>query len=102
MLLLPLKPCVRYNILEALAHWLDSDTQQVTFAPNNPLQWVVPKPTFKSYSCHNDLLRLHALRTSMAETLLKPLSHQAALEEGALDDAQEYHAILLEFEKKGS
>jgi BRO1-like domain len=101
MLLLPLKPCVRYDLMEALSKWLDSDTQQVTFAPNNPLQWVVPKPTFSSLACRNELMRLQSLRNSMGETLLKPLSHRAALEENALDDAQEYHAVLLEFEKKG-
>ena len=46
-------------------------------------------------------MRLQALRNCLSDCLLKPNSHKSAMEEGALEDAHEYHAILLEFEKRG-
>ena len=100
MLILPLKPAVRYDLQSALARWLDSD-HHIAFEPKNPLQFILPKPEFSSAACRNELLRVQALRNSLSDSFLKPNSHKAALEEGALEDSHEYHAILLEFEKQG-
>lgn len=101
MLILPLKPAVRADVQNSLGQWLDSDDQQVSFDPSNPLQFVMPKPAFGSQDCQADLLRLQSLRNCLSDTLLKPGSHKAALEEGAMADCLEYHAALLEFEKRG-
>lgn len=68
--------------------------------PSMP-QFKVPKPTFGSASCHSDLLRLQALRNCVCEAISKDQSHAAALDENGLDDCYEYHAALLEFEKRG-
>lgn len=51
--------------------------------------------------CRQDLVRLASLRNCLSEALLKSLSHAAALKEGALEDSHEYHAALLEFERRG-
>jgi len=101
MLLLPLKPSVRYDLAAALAKWLDCDEQQVSFQPTHPLQFVVPKPDFRAAACRNELVRLQSLRNDVTECFLKAHSHKHALEERALEDAMEYHAVLLEFEKRG-
>lgn len=99
MLLLPLKPSVRYDLAAALAKWLDCDEQQVSFQPTHPLQLIVPKPEFRSAACRNELLRLQSLRNDVTDCFLKAYSHKHALEERALEDAAEYHAVLLEFER---
>jgi hypothetical protein len=101
MLVLPLKAAVRFDLHAALATWLDDSEQQVSFQPTNPLEFVVPKPDFDSAACHTDLVRLQSLRHCLSDALLKPASHQSALEENALADCHEYHAALLEFEKRG-
>ena len=100
MLFLPLKPAVDFNIQKALSDWLDGD-QQVSFQPTNPLQIVLPKPDYVSAKCREELLRIQALRTCLSNSLLKPNSLRAALEDNALEDCYEYHAVLLEFEKQG-
>jgi hypothetical protein len=101
MLVLPLKPAVRFDLQNALALWLDNSDQQVTFEPANPLQFVVPKPEFSAFFCRDDLVRLQSLRNCVADALLKSGSHKSALEENALADCHEYHAALLQFEKQG-
>lgn len=101
MLVLPLKPCSRYDLSLALAEWLDNPDMQVSFQPSNALQFVLPKPPFSSMDCRDDLTRLQSLRNSLSDVFLKSTSHKHALEENALEDAQEYHACLLEFEKRG-
>ena len=101
MLILPLKPAVRADVQNTLGTWLDSDDQQTSFESSNPLQFVVPKPEFGSAACRNDLVRLQSLRNCLSDTFLKAQSHKAALEENALPEAYEYHAALLEFEKRG-
>lgn len=103
MLILPLKPAVRYELSTALAKWLDDGSQQVsyTFTPANPLQFILPKPDFGSQACRSDLMRLQSLRNCLSDCLLKPGSHKAALDDNALDDGREYHAALLEFERRG-
>ena len=101
MLVLPLKSCVRYDLATALATWLDDDAAQVGFVPTNPLQFIVPKPDFTSIACRNDLMRLQSLRNCLCDIFLKSQSHKHALEENGLNDCYEYHAALLEFEKRG-
>mmetsp|Transcript_14904 Transcript_14904/g.32485 ORF Transcript_14904/g.32485 Transcript_14904/m.32485 type:complete len:391 (-) Transcript_14904:396-1568(-) len=102
VLVIPLKAAVRFDLTTTLGEWLDNEEQQVSFQPTNPLQMVLPKPDFKSYECRDDLVRLASLRNCLTDVLLKSESHSAALEEGnALEDAMEYHATLLEFEKRG-
>jgi hypothetical protein len=100
MLILPLKPAVRYDIFNALAKWLDSD-HHISFELKNPLQFILPKPEFCSVACRDELMRLQGLRNSLSDTLLKASSHKSAMEEGAFEDLHEYHAVLLEFEKRG-
>ncbi|KAL7555451.1 hypothetical protein ACA910_020180 [Epithemia clementina (nom. ined.)] len=101
VLVIPLKAAVRFDMAKALGEWLDNDEQQVSFQPSNPLQLVTPKPDFKSVACRDDLIRFSSLRNCLSDALLKAESHAAALKEGALDDAHEYHAALLEFERRG-
>ena len=109
MLILPLKPAVRAELQNTLGTWLDSDEQQASFDvmtssfSNNsdPLPFVMPKPDFSSAACRKDLMRLQSLRNCLSDTFLKAQSHKAALEESAMTDAYEYHAALLEFEKRG-
>jgi hypothetical protein len=107
MLILPLKPAVRADVQNTLATWLDSEDQQVSFAtPSSssaadPLPFVLPKPAFTSAQCKDDLIRLQSLRNCLSDSLLKADSHKAALEENALQDLYEYHAAVLEFEKRG-
>jgi hypothetical protein len=101
MLILPLKPCVRYDLATALATWLDDAEFQVAFVPTNPLQLVVPKPEFTSSQCRDDLTRLQSYRNSLCDVLLKQHSHKHALDERALEDCHEYHAIVLSFERQG-
>lgn len=103
-----LKVPPRNDLVQPLANWLDSDEHQVGFEHHNnvtddddddPLQWVVPKPDFSSVECRSELLRLAALRNDLSENLQE--SHKTALSKNALEDCQEYHATLLEFEKRG-
>jgi hypothetical protein len=101
MLVLPLKPSVRYDLATALASWLDDSEAQVAFVPTNPLQLVVPKPEFSSAACGAELTRLQSLRNCLCDVLLKPQSHKHAIEERGIEDCFEYHAVLLEFEKRG-
>lgn len=105
LLFMPLKVPPRNDLVQPLASWLDGD-DQVGFqnssfggASDNQLQWVVPKPTFNSVDCRSELLRLAALRNCLSENLQD--SHKSALEQNCLTDSQEYHATLLEFEKRG-
>ena len=105
LLYLPLKPPVRYDLVQPLADWLDDDTTQSGFGggssnvANDSVQWVVPKPTFCSVECRTELLRIAALRNCLAEHLQD--SHHSALDHEMLRDCQDYHATLLEFEKRG-
>lgn len=102
MLILPLKVPKYYNLQTSLATWLDSDQEvsfQTTSGDEPPM--VFPKPSFNSQQCRAELLRIEALRKSLSDSILKPDSHKAALEEQALDDSCEYHAALLEFESRG-
>jgi hypothetical protein len=104
-LLMPLKVPPRYDLFEPLARWLDGDFQVEFGGMDNSedgdqdLQWVVPKPDFTSIDCRSDLKRLAALRNCLSDALQD--SHKAALEENALRDCYEYHATLLEFQKRG-
>jgi hypothetical protein len=98
LLVIPLKVPPRNDLVQSLAQWLDGDLQ-VGFNVTNPLQFVVPKPEFSSVACRSDLLRLAALRNCLSEALLD--SHKSALKDNALSDCWEYHATLLEFEKRG-
>lgn len=104
-LFLPLKIPVRHDLVQPLAEWLDLDEQVSTFDHDdddddeNRVAWIVPKPSFKSYECRDELLRLAALRNSLSENLQD--SHQMCLESRSLEDLMEYHATVLEFEKRG-
>ena len=99
MLILPLKAPVYFDLQHSLGTWLDSD-QEVSFQTTNGDEppMVFPKPYFKSHQCRAELLRIQALRKCLSDSILKPDSHKAALEEQALEDSCEYHAALLEFE----
>lgn len=99
--ILPLKAPVRHNLVQPLSAWLDSEDQGVSYGNNddNDLTWVVPKPEFWSTDCREEILRLAALRNDLSENLQD--SHKSSLESRALEDCQEYHATLLEFEKRG-
>lgn len=110
ILYLPFKVPVRYDLVQPLANWLDDDESQVTFDNKRGSSYsqnddaapamVVPKPTYNSVQCRSELLRIAALRNCMSEALQD--SHKSALEEHKmLRDCQDYHATLLEFEKRG-
>ncbi|CAB9526189.1 Rhophilin, Rho GTPase binding protein (Partial), partial [Seminavis robusta] len=99
----PLKSPVYYDLQTSLGNWLDSD-QEVSFQSSgngDDPPMVLPKPPFTSQQCRTELLRLHSLRKCLSNSILKPHSHKAALEENALEDSMEYHAALLEFEQRG-
>ena len=99
-LVIPLKVPPRFDVIAPLSRWLDDGTQQVGFQVANPLQLVVPKPDFKSYQCQKELKRLAALRNCLSESLMD--SHMSAIQDdNALTDCYEFHATLLEFEKRG-
>lgn len=116
ILYLPFKIPVRYDLVQPLANWLDDDESQVAFGQgsNNTNSgrgsysdaidaapaMVMPKPNYGSVRCRSELLRIAALRNCLSEALMD--SHQSALEEHQmLRDCQDYHATLLEFEKRG-
>jgi hypothetical protein len=99
LLFMSLKIPPRNDLVQPLANWLDGSEQVGFQNVTNPLQWVVPKPDFSSIECRSELLRLAALRNCLSENLQD--SHKAALQAKALEDCQEYHATLLEFEKIG-
>jgi BRO1-like domain len=111
MLILPLKVGVRYDLSAALARWLDNGTTSFAAGTSscnhtmmNPLQFILPKPDFTSGQCRMELLRLQGLRNCLTDALLKPDAHTSALMDSsnnALTDCYEYHAVLLEFEKRG-
>eukprot|EP00980_Cylindrotheca_fusiformis_P022956 scaffold9948_cov129-Cylindrotheca_fusiformis.AAC.24 len=98
---LPLKVPVRHDLVKPLSAWLDSDEQGVSYGNDDDenLTWVVPKPAFRSTDCREEILRIAALRNDLSENLKD--SHKSSLESKSLEDCQEYHATLLEFEKQG-
>ncbi len=106
LLYLPFKIPVRYDLVQPLADWLDDDESQTAFggssasSDDSPPSFMLPKPTYNSVQCRSELLRVAALRNCISEALMD--SHQSALEEHQmLRDCQDYHATLLEFEKRG-
>eukprot|EP00536_Pseudo-nitzschia_multiseries_P000787 jgi/Psemu1/179511/e_gw1.9.179.1 len=112
LLYLPFKVPVRYDLTQPLANWLDDCESQVAFhSPSGgsnsssleadaPPPMVLPKPPYDSARCRSELLRIAALRNCISECLKD--SHRSALEEHEmLRDCQDYHATLLEFEKRG-
>ena len=107
ILYLPLKVPVRFDLVQPLANWLDNDESQIGFHyrdggngnGDDAPAMVIPKPTFNSVQCRSELLRIAALRNCMSEYLQD--LHKSALEDGMLRDCQDYHATLLEFEKRG-
>lgn len=103
MLILPLKPGVSYDLGNALGRWLDNgnDISELIHQPMNPLQFILPKPTYRSIDVRSELLLLQSLRTTITNHILKPNSHKSCLNDNILNDCYEYHAILLEFEKQG-
>jgi len=109
MLVLPLKGGNRTDIHNQLATWLDNDDSHQSFSnngnnsikPTNPLQFVTPKPAFNSTQCRKDLVRLSAVRNCLVDAVTKSNSHKNAMRDNALRDLHEYHAILLEYEKRG-
>uniref|UniRef100_A0A7S4AU68 BRO1 domain-containing protein n=1 Tax=Pseudo-nitzschia australis TaxID=44445 RepID=A0A7S4AU68_9STRA len=114
ILYLPFKVPVRYDLVQPLANWLDDDESQVGFNNRSSSYshshshtevdaapaMTIPKPAYNSIQCRSELLRIAALRNCMSEALQD--SHKSALEEHEmLRDCQDYHATLLEFEKRG-
>jgi len=113
LLYLPFKVPVRYDLTQPLANWLDDDESQVAFHNNQSSSggysssqadaapsMILPKPAYGSARCRSELLRIAALRNCLSEFLQD--SHRSALEEHKmLRDCQDYHATLLEFEKRG-
>ena len=104
MFVLPLKGGHRYDLSASLAQWLDSDEpadDSIRSAVSNPLEFVLPKPSFKSVSCQKELKRLQAVRNDLTSVLVKSDCHKNAIAENAINDCYEYHAILLMFETQG-
>jgi len=110
ILYLPFKIPIRYDLVQPLANWLDDDESQVTFDRSSNYNnsddidaapaMVLPKPTYNSVQCRSELLRIAALRNCLSDALMD--SHKSALEEHEmLRDCRDYHATLLEFEKRG-
>lgn len=103
MLVLPIRPAVHFDLALALGRWLDGD-HHISFNNTkivNPLAFVLPKPDFRSSACRKELVRLQSLRNTICEELGKNESHAAAWNEGMVETLHQYHAVLLEFEKKG-
>jgi hypothetical protein len=101
-LVLPLKVPARHDLNRPLSEWLDSEEQVAAYQDANDegnLSWIVPKPAFKSIDCRQEILRLAGLRNTLSDILQE--SHKTSLESRSLEDCNEYHATLLEFEKRG-
>jgi BRO1-like domain len=116
MLILPLKVSPRYDIRAVLSNWLDSNDNEddaqheqsfhTLYGGANtpsaaPSLFLPPKPSYSSQQCAMELKRLQSVRNCITDGILQANSHALALEEQALRDCYEYHAILLEFEKRG-
>jgi len=88
---------IRYDVKKPLGEWLDGP---VTGQVANPMQVVALKPNFTSRDCQKELQRLASLRNCLADAIPKFNAHRNALDDFALRDGHEYHATLLEFEKR--
>lgn len=94
-LVMPLKLPIRLDLVEPLAQWLDN-----TSANEDPTtSSSIKAPPFTSIDCRSELLRVAALRNSLAEDLQD--SHVHAIESNSLEDCQDYYATLVAFEKQG-
>ena len=78
LLYMALKIPPRNDLVQPLANWLDGDEQVGFENSTEELLWVVPKPSFSSVECREELLRIAALRNCLSENLQD--SHKAALE----------------------
>ena len=80
MLILPLKPGVSYDLGNALGKWLDNgDISELIHQPMNPLQFILPKPLYRSIDVRSELLLLQSLRNTITKHILKPNSHKSCL-----------------------
>ena len=98
LLIIPLKAPTRYDLQSPLVEWLDGPKEGT---PADPMEYVSLKPSFASFQCRKDLKRLASLRNCLSDAITKAHSHKHALDDEALRDCHEYHAALLEFEKRG-
>jgi BRO1-like domain len=101
MFVLPLKTGPRVDIRSALVQWLDDPVDPSTDLRHNPLDFVLPKPKYRSGQIAGELMRLQGLRNDLLLSLPKPNAHAHALANRGLTDAMEYHATLLAFERQG-
>jgi hypothetical protein len=101
MFVLPLKTGPRVDVRSALIAWLDDPVDPSTDARHNPLDFILPKPKYRSSQIAGELMRLQSLRNDLLLSLPKPSAHAHALANRGLEDAMEYHATLLAFERQG-
>jgi len=96
MLIIPLKVPVKTDLKAPLVAWLDAPPDYELFA--NPMAFTCLKPSFTSAHCYKDVTRLASLRNCLADAIMKPMSHRHALDDMALSDLHEYHAVLRIFQ----
>jgi len=82
---LPLKTTEHVSLQESLTKWIDAS-----------------HPHYSSSQCREDIARLHSLHSDLANTISLPESgHALALSNRGLEDLIEYHACLVECERRG-
>lgn len=101
MFVLPLKTGPRVDIQSALTKWLDDPHDPSTDMAHHPLDFILPKPKYRSAQIAPELMRLQSLRNDLLLSLPKPEAHAHALADRGLEDAMEYHASVLAFETQG-
>mmetsp|Transcript_15438 Transcript_15438/g.36871 ORF Transcript_15438/g.36871 Transcript_15438/m.36871 type:complete len:151 (+) Transcript_15438:59-511(+) len=82
IIIIPLKTAKQYDIRAPLATWVDSSNPYITSS--------------------DDLVRLSSLRNCLtAGSICTAYAHSAAIGARGMEDCMEYHACLLEAEKRG-
>ena len=85
LIIIPLKTSKQYDIQAPLAKWVDSSNPYIT-----------------SEQVRDDLVRLSSLRNCLtAGSICTSYAHSAAIAARGMEDCMEYHACLLEAERRG-
>ena len=87
LIIIPLKTSKQYDIRAPLATWVDSSNPYITSVRDD---------------LRDDLVRLSSLRNCLtAGSICTAYAHSAAIGARGMEDCMEYHACLLEAEKRG-
>jgi len=82
---IPLKSTKQLSLQESLTKWIDAS-----------------HPHYSSSQCREDIARLHSLHSDLANCIsISESGHALALSNRGLEDLIEYHACLVECERRG-